>query len=243
MKIIKFSFLAFLLCVSFAGCALVAPSAQKPGAADTSAEISFTVENIEMDFENILYEKVKSEILKWNEADIYAISFFVYSNEAFTYRNFSNVTMWSVSYNTEADCGHAGEMDEERRNYAFWRHNEVPIIDVETPNAYTELLFDWYAARGITNVGYEDENNMFDEEMRYIGKGPVGEYELCGIAADIALRLQTEGLIESHFGRRLPILIHGLEYPWYNIEATRKANSHVEADTFITALQRLGITG
>ena len=193
-----------------------------------------------MDIENVLYKKVKSEILKWNEDGIYAISFFVYSNEAYSYRGFSNVSMWDISYNTESDCEGAGSLDEERWNYAFWRQNTTPIIDVDLPNPYTDLLFDWYAANGIDNIGYEDENDMYDENMMYIGKGPVGLYELLGVAADIASRLQTEGIIKEHFGKPIPIIVHGLEYAWFDIEATQKANPNDEAETFLKAMKSLG---
>lgn len=111
-------------------------------------------EVIEVDnFEKCLYDKVKSEILKWNEDDIYAISFFVESNEAYEYNNFKNVTVWAISYNTENDCNGAGELDEERWNYAFWRQDETMIIDVDTPNVYADALFKWYADKGMTNIG------------------------------------------------------------------------------------------
>ena len=96
---------------------------------------------IEVDnFEKVLYDKVKSEILKWNEEDIYAISFFVESNESNEYNGFENVTMWAISYNTEKDCDGADELDEERWNYAFWGQNETMIIDVDTPNKYTDAF-------------------------------------------------------------------------------------------------------
>lgn len=38
------------------------------------------------DFENMLYEEIKDEILSWDEVGIYAISFFLESNELITYR-------------------------------------------------------------------------------------------------------------------------------------------------------------
>ena len=93
-------------------------------------------------FEKALYEKVKNEILSWNEEDIYAISFFVESNEAYEYKGFENVSMWAISFNTEEDCDGADELDEERWNYAFWRQDETMIIDVDAPNKYTDALFE-----------------------------------------------------------------------------------------------------
>ena len=54
-------------------------------------------------------------------------------------------------------------------------------------------------------------------------------------------KLQSEGYTEAHFGKKLPIIIHGLEYAWYDIEATQKANLNGEADTFIQAMKELGM--
>lgn len=187
-----------------------------------------------------LYSTVKQIISSWSEDGIYAISFFVYSNEEYEYNGFSNVSSFAVSYNTEEDCENAGQYDEERWNYAFWRQNETPVIDPETPNELTDLLFDWYSENGVTNIGEEDED-CYDEDCNYIGKGPSGHYELLTLVCEVAKRLQEESFIEQKFGRRLPIIIHGLEYAWYDIEATQNANIHGEADTFLKAMEELGM--
>lgn len=184
-----------------------------------------------------LYHKVKETIDAWCEDGIYAISFFVYSNELYEYKGFSNVSSFTVSYNTAEDCNRAGQYDEERWNYAFWRQDETPIIDPDQPNELTDLLFDWYKENGILNLGYEDEN-CYDDHFNYIGKGPVGHYELLMLVSDAAKRLQQEGFIEQKFGRILPIIIHGLEYAWYDMEATQNATPHGEADVFFTAMKK-----
>ena len=198
-------------------------------------------EDIEVDnLENVLYEKVKNEILSWNEEDIYAISFFIESNGAYEYKGFENVSMWAISYNTEEDCDGADELDEERWNYAFWRQDETMIIDVDAPNKYTDALFEWYEDHGITNIGEENEDEMYDENCAYIGKGPAGHYELLQLASGVAKRLQEEEIIKGHFGKEVPIIIHGLEYAWYDLEATEKANPNGQADVFINAMKELG---
>ena len=193
-----------------------------------------------INIEKILYDKIKSEISKWDEDGIYAISFFIYSNESYEYKNFTNVSTWAISYNTEADCEGAGELDEERWNYAFWRQDETSIIDIHEPNELTEALYKWYEEQGIDNVGFEELENMYDEHSRYIGKGPVGHYELLGIAANVAKKLQEEGFIKNQFKKPLPIIIHGLECAWYDIEATQKANPNGEAGTYINAMKEMG---
>ena len=62
------------------------------------------------------------------------------------------------------------------------------------------------------------------------------------IVAEVANKLQSKRYVEQHFGKEIPIIIHGLEYAWYDIEATQKANPHGEADTFIKAMKELGMT-
>ena len=193
-----------------------------------------------IDISEKLYNAVKSIIDSWQEEGIYAISFFVYSNEAYEYNGFSNVSSFAISYNTEEDCEGAGQYDEERWNYAFWRQNESPVIDPDTPNELTDLLFDWYKENGITNIGEEDDD-CYDENYNYIGKGPVGHYELLGLVSDVAKRLQQEAFFEKKFGRKLPIIIHGLEYAWFDIEATQNANINGEADIFLKAMRKLGM--
>lgn len=189
---------------------------------------------------DMIYSKVKSIIASWSEKDIYAISFFVYSNETYKYKEFQNVSYFAISYNTEKDCGNAGQYDEERWNYAFWRKDETPIIDPDNPDELTDLLFKWYRENGIENIGYEDDS-CYDSEMRYIGKGPAGHYELLTIVSLVAKRLQQEGYIADKFGKRLPIIIHGLEYAWYDMEATQNANINGEADVFVRAMKKLGM--
>ncbi len=190
---------------------------------------------------DIIYSKVKSIIDSWSEEDIYAISFFVCPNEAYEYRGFSNVSSFAISYNTERDCGYAAAHDEKRWNYAFWRQNETPIIDPDKPDELTDLLFDWYGENNIDNIGYEDYDACYDSNMHFIGKGPTGHYELLSIVSQVGKRLQQEGYIADKFGKQLPIIIHGLEYAWYDIEATQNANINGEADTFIWAMKKLGM--
>lgn len=193
-----------------------------------------------IDMQEYFENKLRRIISAWNEAGIYAISFFVHANEACEYNGYSNVTNFCVSYNTEKDCGSAGELSEERWNYAFWRKNETPIIDTDYENEAIKLLFDWYEENGIDNIGYEDYNTSYDKDMRYIGKGPVGYFELLSEITAVAKKLQDSGFIDDKFEKPIPIIIHDLEYSWYTIEATKKANSNGEANSFLAAMKELG---
>ena len=103
-----------------------------------------------------------------------------------------------------------------------------------------KILFDWYDENSIDNIGYENYDICYDNEMRYIGKGPVGYYELLSEITAVANKLQTSGFVKNKFGRPIPIIIHDLEYSWYSIEATLNANSNGEANTFFAAMKELG---
>ena len=193
-----------------------------------------------IDLQAYLESKLRNIISTWDEDDIYAISFFVYSNESYEYREYSNITEFHVSYNTENDCKGFGELSEQRWNYAFWRKNETPVFEVGDNNEGLEILFDWYEENGIDNIGYEDSNTCYDAKMKYIGKGPVGYYELLSEITAVAAKLQDSGFIRNKFGAPIPIIIHDLEYPWYIIEANKKANPNGEADVFLAAMKELG---
>ena len=125
------------------------------------------------------------------------------------------------------------------------RHGEVAIIEPEnsgnSANEGAKVLFEWYKEKGIENIGYENCDNDYDENMQYIGKGPVGYYELLQAVSNVARRLQTEGTIAAQFGN-IPIIVHDMEYPWYIEEATENANPNGEADVFLKAL-REGFSG
>ncbi|MBQ7503847.1 MAG: hypothetical protein IJT79_00825 [Ruminococcus sp.] len=179
------------------------------------------------DIITILFNKVKTVISDWSDNEIYAVSFFVNSNEDYSYRGFNNVSSFAVSYNTEEFCEGAGKYDEERWNYAFWSQDEIMIIDSDNPDDAIETLYDWYEENGITNIGYETEN----EE-------PVGHNELLNIASEVAARLQKEGYLKEKFGKQIPIIVHGLEYTKSDIKATKKANPNNEAKDFLKAVKK-----
>lgn len=187
--------------------------------------------------EKAFYTKIKSEILTWNEPEIYAISFFVYPNGAYTYRGFDNVAEWAISYNTESDCNGAGAFSEERWNFAFWRQNMTYIINPDNPDKLIEALFDWYEEQGITNIGEENEDEMYDEDMNYIGKGPAGYYELLQMAANVAKKLHEDGVIKEQFGKDIPIIVHELEYYDLIYDITKEANPNGQADVFLKAYE------
>lgn len=176
-----------------------------------------------IDLEQILYDRVKKVMSNWAEEGIYAVSFFVYSNECYTYGEFCNVPIFEISYSVESDCEGAGPRSEERWNYAFWRQDTTPIIDLEPSNSETKLLFDWFEEQGIGDPGEENE----DED------GPVGFLALVDVVGKVARRFQEEGFLKEKFGYAIPILVHDLEYVPSVLAATAYANINGEAEDFL----------
>ncbi len=190
-----------------------------------------------IDLEQYLYDRVKPVIEQWTADDIYAISFFVYSNELNEYQGCQNVSEFSIGYNTEKDCSGASQGSEERWNFAFWNQHMIPIIEPSADDEGIRTLFKWYQENAIENIGYEDDDSCYDKNTNYIGKGPVGYYELLMAVSNVAKRLQMENVTLQTFGKRIPIIVHDLEYPWYIEQATENANPNGEAAAFLAALR------
>lgn len=178
-----------------------------------------------MDLKEYIFNKVEPIIRKWDEEGIYAVSFFVHEN-----MSNDSIPTFSISYNTEDDCDDTSVLSEERWNYAFWRQDEIEIIGNQKSTA---TLLQWYTDNGIENIGFEDEDTMYDDEGEYIGKGPNGYYELAQVVSEVAKELHEQQVISNTFKKELPIIVHDLEYSWFMIELTKEANPGGEADTFL----------
>ena len=186
-----------------------------------------------MNFRDYIKQSIISTINEWDETDIFAISILVHVNEDSVYKGKKNFPEVCLSYNTEEDCEHAPEYSEERWNYAYWEEDETFIISPDEKEEGAEALWKWYQDENILLTGEEEDGSeMYDEEMQYIGKGPVGYYELLCLISDIVRELQQSGIIRERFGR-IPVLVHDFEECWYTIEATQNANPDGEADTCI----------
>ncbi len=174
-----------------------------------------------IDFEELLFSQIRSEIEKWDTDGVYALFFGVHTNPAD-----ENIPHFVIGRGVENDITD----DEDKWHLAVSAEDETEITaDKETAQALTE----WLHAQGVENIGYEDTENMYDELMQYIGKGPAGSYELIGLGVKIAQRLFEEGFIRQHFGKDIPIIFDDLETAWYNIEATEKANPEGLANAFL----------
>ena len=215
-----------------------------------SAWTGFASEDVyTMRFKEILRTRILEILDTWPAEDQYAIMFFIYPNEAYEHRGYTNIPEFQMLYRCESDLqvDHNPYFnplgDFEGRWYpAFWDYDlRTPVIDHYEPKVNADALIDWYEAIGLEQIGYEDPEKMYgDDGVVYIGRGPNGLPELLEVVVQIAQELHRDGTIERKFGREVPIIFADHEYTWYMIEATREANPNGEADEFIDACVKEG---
>ena len=197
-----------------------------------------------MDFRTVLRNRIMEILESWPAEDQYAIMFFIYPNECYEYGGYSNIPEFIMLYKRESDMSPESQPDpsassrnEEKWNPVFWWDcgGEETVISFDEPNPMADKLIEWYESTGVQNIGYEDSEQCYDSHMKYIDKGPNGLPELLQLAVDIAKELQTNGFLESKFGKKIPIILADYEFTWYMIKATCEANPHGEADEYINA--------
>lgn len=96
-----------------------------------------------------------------------------------------------------------------------------------------EILFNWFDQCGIENIGYEDSNDIYDEKMSYIGKGPNGYRELFEVIKLVAKEIQESDYFMKKCSKRIPIIIQELNNVYYAIDATEEVNVHGEATDYL----------
>ena len=178
-----------------------------------------------MDFENLLYEKIKEQILSWqNCEDIYGIYFGVSVNLID-----GNMPHFMLGYGNGSVKG----LLSSKWHLACSSDYECELTaDKDLKNEMINYLH----GLGIEKIGApEEQSEAYDGMMMYIGKGPAGMYEVLQAGVTAAERLFDEGVIEEKFGRLVPIIFDDLETTWYCIEATEKANPEGLADEFLKA--------
>lgn len=202
-----------------------------------------------MEFKSMLRTRIREVLDAWPAKDQYAIMFFVYPNESYEYRGYSNIPEFLMLYRCESDLENsddpflAAASDTEKRwNPACWDPDmQAPVIHFDDPNPFADALIDWYEALGVQEIGDEDSDAAYDSHMMYIGKGPNGLQELLQVVTELAAELQTDGTIEAKFGKRIPILIADFEFTWYMVKATIAANPNGEANEYVNACVREGL--
>ena len=173
-----------------------------------------------IDFKQYLKDKIKQELSVWeNDDDIYA----VYIGSAAN--NNSNDPL-KLPFLLEIGCGRGYNRD--------WRlaakHDNADDL-IETVYE-RDMLVKWLESKGVENIGGES-GEMYDSDMRYIGKGPGGLYETLQTIAEIFRELFDAKFISDKLGENVPVIFDAPETPWYCVEATGKANPEGVADEYL----------
>lgn len=121
-----------------------------------------------------------------------------------------------------------------RWNYAFWLQNALAVVP-EGESAGARL---WKEALDEERINYTDE----DEENDYDRCSELAERIsdlFLDLVVEVAKDSHSGGVIESAFGRKIPVLVHELEYYKAVVDRTVKANSPGSAAPFASWIRGL----
>lgn len=177
-----------------------------------------------------------SSITATEAKDIYVVSFFI-DNEDDDPRR----PVLTIGYNTEEQFRHsivdASDEAEARWNYAFWLQNNLAVIgDLTRDPAGAAARHRWISELGL----WYDEPT--DSAIWTATVGPIAtqiEANFNQACVRLARHLHDAGVIESAVGRRVPVIVHELEYYEGIARRTEAANPPGLADDF-TAWVRNG---
>ena len=155
------------------------------------------------------------ELLKWNDEDIYAISFFVDYDMYDTY----DVRIY-FGYNTEKqfvqECKGETDSSTVRWNYNFWLQNETFCFGEDgTTAGLTDM---WFRQQRIKE---SEAIDILTEQIIYA----VREIHRCQA-------------LKNKFGKELPIIIHTMHYYPAIAEINIMANGEYLDDDFIAYCMR-----
>jgi hypothetical protein len=172
-------------------------------------------------FEQFSYSEIIAALVNIDRStisDVYALSFFIYDKE-----DDPRHPVLQLGYNTLTHLAQstpsASDAEEAKWNFAFWLQNELAFIG-EPGTESGQLLEDLLKSRGLW---YSDEDEEADFD-RCLGIGSEITNYFVDACVRIARALHENGVIEQHFFRPMPIIVHELEY--YDVIAvqTRSAN-------------------
>jgi hypothetical protein len=172
-----------------------------------------------------------SSITAAEAKDIYVVSFFI-DNEDDDPRQ----PVLTIGYNTEdqfrRSIADASDEAEARWNYAFWLQNDLAVIgDLTRDHEGATARHRWISELGL----WYDEPADPEDWMATVG--PIAaqiEGNFNQACVRLARHLHDAGVIEGAIGRRVPVIVHELEYYEGIARRTEAANPPGLADDFTT---------
>lgn len=152
-----------------------------------------------------LKKRIISNIEKWTDTDIYAISLFV--NDDCDNPCKPTVTL---GYNTEKqvteELKENADEEEVRWNYAFWIQNDFFCFGTDDT---ADIVKNWIKENNLPY--YDDDDPAWDEDETYDETEEITEAFVDEIVR-IVKEIHEQGILTQKFGKEIPIIIHELEY-------------------------------
>lgn len=175
---------------------------------------------IEADFKQYIKDKIRSEILSWNDENVYA----VYIGTSWNNRCDEPLDLPFI-----IEIGYGSGKKKDWHLACSCQYEKDLFETAEEADA----LRKWLESCGVQNIGIEDEDNMYDDMLMYVGKGPSGMYETLQTIVEITKELFAENFIRDKFGENIPVIFDDMETTWYCVEATENANPEGLADEYL----------
>lgn len=192
---------------------------------------------------DLIYTKAKTVLSTTLQDDAYAVLFFVYANEAYSYRDIDHVTEISVQFVTEVDCDYAPRYSEDRWNKGPYSGvNDIIRSDgndgLSDPGM--DALFAWYHRMGLAGIGEVCGPVLDQNGFELSATEPRGYIESLMAAALAAQQLQLEGVIAQLTDKTLPVIVTGMEdYPLTWLATVLANPAQEDKDYFIYIREEL----
>lgn len=170
------------------------------------------------------YKELKIAILALDGVkakEIYAFSFWFYNVD-----DDPRFPTISVGYNIEKQYKNrieeASSEQEAKWNYAYWMQNEIAEIGGEEDDELYQLLQEEGLCYSDEELDEAEENDELWEQL--LEKDAKIQTLFIDMTIEMIQRLHKEGLVAAKAGKKIPLLLHELEYYDLPISWTERAN-------------------
>lgn len=168
---------------------------------------------------------IKNKIINYlrNNDSVEVVVLWFYSNELFVFKNINNFFEIEIgSLSREVEINEMVDVIEAIED------NKETILGSDNYDQIGDYVVRYLASLGVKDIGYEDEENMYDEDCRYIGTGPNGTIELLELLCEIIGEIKEEKNINDR-----PFIIIDYEGTYYLKNATERINGNGEAKEYL----------
>ena len=173
--------------------------------------------------EEDIYKKTIDTNIGWHETDIYVISYYFWEDE----QNPCKPRL-SIGFNTERQyqkmLPHVGKNHHDARwNYAWWCRDDL-FSQYGCDQISAELIRKWVMSYNIHY--FEEEWPHYGDDTDKWNQYDVIKSTFIHILIRIVQNLHNDGLLQLHFGKEIPMIIHELEYDETSLKINVLANGN-----------------